>query len=277
MPKIKSIEQFIGSKFGQWTLLYDYGRIDRKRLVKVKCVCGYERKIDFGEIKRGKSTNCGCQCRSDVKDFIGKKLNKLTILESLGVLKNKTRVKCLCECGKEVVCRFDSLINGSTKACGCFNVESNTIHGLSKHPLFKTWLSVRRRCYDRNTKAYKNYGGRGVKICNEWRDDFKAFYDWAITNGWQKGLHLDKDIKGNGLLYSPDTCCFVTPKINSRHKRTTVYVNFMGEKICLSELAEKIKMPCVLLRNRIGLGWSVERAVTEPLNKQFSKIYRKCI
>lgn len=96
-------------------------------------------------------------------------------------------------------------------------------HQLRTHPLYRVWLQMRYRCNSAKSPDYKNYGGRGVKICNEW-GDFKVFYDWCIQNGWQKGLQLDKDIKARQagiepLLYSPDSCSFVTIKANTQNSR----------------------------------------------------------
>ncbi len=90
-------------------------------------------------------------------------------------------------------------------------------HGLSRHPLYYVWQAMKMRCYNENYKDYKYYGAKGVKMCDEWFNDFEPFYKWAMNNGYKKGLQVDKDIKGIGKLYGPDSCVFVTPKINSQY------------------------------------------------------------
>lgn len=274
--KIKSIQEYIGNSFGQWTLLEDHGIVEKRRMVKVGCVCGYERIINFQEIKRGKSTNCGCINRCEADDFIGKKINKLTILEKLNVIKGKTRVKVKCECGKELICRFDSIMNESSKSCGCLTKEAVTTHGLSKHPLFKIWNSMKQRCSNPNVKGYPDYGGRGVKVSMRWENDFEAFFEWAIKR-WKPGLQLDKDIKsstGNGRLYCPELCCFVTRKQNLRATRRNLKITYGGVTMCAIEWAEKLNVNVRLITSRIRNGWTIEDALTKPLDKRYSKIYR---
>lgn len=141
-------------------------------------------------------------------------------------------------------------------------------HGLTNHKLFTVWWNMKQRCYDPKQTNYKNYGGRGVKVCDEWISDFKAFYDWAINNGWKYGLHIDKDIIGDGKLYSPDTCCFVTRKENNNRKRSNVIYN--GKRQSLSELSKEYKIHYPLLILRIKLGWSLEESLLTPV-----RLYKK--
>jgi hypothetical protein len=94
-------------------------------------------------------------------------------------------------------------------------------HGLRRHPIFTLWANIKSRCKNQNHPKYKDYGGRGISICNEWNDDFKTFYDWCITNGWQQGLEIDR-VNNNGN-YEPSNCRFVTRTQNMRNTRTTVY------------------------------------------------------
>jgi hypothetical protein len=100
-------------------------------------------------------------------------------------------------------------------------------HGLRRHPIFTLWANIKSRCKNQNHPKYKDYGGRGISICNEWNDDFKTFYDWCITNGWQQGLEIDR-VNNNGN-YEPSNCRFVTRTQNMRNTRTTVYATYNGE------------------------------------------------
>lgn len=124
-----------------------------------------------------------------------------------------------CECGKEKAIIGYSVIKGITTSCGCYHKkrasESNTTHGLRNDPLYKVWAGMLERCSNPNNTRYQNYGGRGVSVCEEWKSDFKCFYDWAMSNGYKKGLQIDKDKNGTGLLYCPEYCCFITNKENS--------------------------------------------------------------
>jgi hypothetical protein len=155
-----------------------------------------------------------------IKDIIGQKFNRLTAIELVG-FDNGGRAKFLfkCECGNTKRIIGYSVIKGITKSCGCLHKEkskeANTTHGLRRHPLYKVWVGMRERCYVSTNKRYSNYGGRGVLVCKEWKDDFNTFYTWAIGNGYKVGLQLDKDKNGTGLLYCPEYCCFISNKENS--------------------------------------------------------------
>jgi len=121
-------------------------------------------------------------------------------------------VKCKCDCGEEITVRISSLKSNHTTSCGCYNKSVITTHGLTNHPLFGVWNDMKARCTLKSHHAYKNYGARGISVCEEWLHDFKVFYDWAITNGWKKGLHLDR-IDNDGD-YKPSNCQFITRREN---------------------------------------------------------------
>jgi len=146
-------------------------------------------------------------------------------------------------------------------------------HGLSKHPLMGIWHGIKCRCYTKSANGYPRYGGTGVKMCAEWKDDFKAFYDWAIANGWRKGLQVDKDIKAALLkvepnLYSPERCSIVTAKLNGNSKKSNRILEFNGEKLTISQWADKTGIPRNAIRMRIeSHGFTISEALTLPLGK----------
>lgn len=120
------------------------------------------------------------------------------------------------------------------------------------------------RCYNPNDHSYKHYGGRGISICEEWKSNFKAFYDWAIPNGWEKALEIDReDNNGN---YEPDNCRWVTPKVNSNNKRSNRFIEFKGIIKTAKEWAEEYNIPYTCFINRIGIyKWTIEKALTTKL------------
>lgn len=171
-----------------------------------------------------------------------------------------------CKCGNTFIAQIYKVKTCETRSCGCIQAkatsESNSTHGLSKIPLYTIWKAIKSRCYNVKNKAYHNYGGRGVVVCNEWKNDFTAFYLWAMSNGYKKGLQIDKDIKGDGLLYSPQTCIFVTPKVNSNNRRSNVYIDFNNDSKTISQWADKIGIPMKILHQRLSRGWSIEKSLT---------------
>ena len=106
-------------------------------------------------------------------------------------------LQCKCVCGKIKNVFFFHINNGRSKSCGCQRKCSKT-HGLSNHPIYYVWSSMKARCYDKNRERYNDWGGRGIRLSDEWKNDFKKFYDWAICNGYRKGLQIDRiDNDGN--------------------------------------------------------------------------------
>jgi hypothetical protein len=130
-----------------------------------------------------------------------------------------------CICGVEKKIRLSHFKDGLTKSCGCISAELRktrcVTHGMTKkHSLYSVWCNIKNRCRNKNVLAYKDYGGRGISICEEWSKDFKCFYDWCMNNGWAKGLEIDR--KNNDGNYEPSNCRFVTTKENMRNKRNTL-------------------------------------------------------
>lgn len=137
-----------------------------------------------------------------------------------------------CDCGKEVVLRANTITYEAKRykdtkpqfpSCGCQELAQKTKHGYRKvkntHPCYKIWKGILDRCYNPKLPNYKWYGAKGVTMCDEWRHNPKAFCDWAISHGWFPGAHIDKDIlcEQKGIhphIYSPETCQWVTAKIN---------------------------------------------------------------
>jgi hypothetical protein len=156
-------------------------------------------------------------------DLTGKKFNRLTIIKRLPNRKGIVYWLCLCDCGNYHEARGKHLKCGNIKSCGCLQkeltIKRSKTHGLTKDKLYKRFRSIIQRCHYKNSINYKNYGGRGIKVCDEWRNDFMTFYNWAHESGYQDGLWIDRiDNDGN---YEPSNCRWVTPRKSASHKRTT--------------------------------------------------------
>ena len=132
---------------------------------------------------------------------------------------NRARyVNCIFSCGNKKEVLVSEIVSGGTKSCGCAAVDNllqrNTKYVNNVHEINVCYLDMIIRCYDKECKNYRFYGAKGVIVCDEWKNDYQKFLDWALNNGWAKGLQLDKDINGNGKLYSPECCLWVTGKVN---------------------------------------------------------------
>jgi hypothetical protein len=210
-------------------------------------------------------------------DIIQNKYGRLTVIEDLGIVNKRRKIKTLCECGIITEMRLDALLSGRSKSCGCLQREiiGDTFrkHGLYNHPIWNVWKGMIRRCYSKTCKEYVNYGAKGVLVCAEWKNDFTKFADWALKNGWVKGLQLDKDklsIEKPGKLYSSDYCCFLTSKENNQNKSTNIMLTYMGETLCAKKIAEKIGMSNGTFNKRLKLGWTIDDIINTPIDYRFS-------
>jgi hypothetical protein len=175
-------------------------------------------------------------------NIVGKTFNRLTILEDLGVRAKSRYAKARCICGEVIQTRYNSIKSGHTTSCGCYNRDvlrlqkNGLIHGLTRTPLYSVWAGMKRRCYNPNDKFYSEYGGRGITVCDAWLHSPEVFVAWGQSNGYSKGLHIDRIDNDKG--YSPDNCRFVTPTVNVRNRRVVPLYEYNGESKSLAEWGE---------------------------------------
>lgn len=202
-------------------------------------------------------------------DRTGQRFGRLTVIKEAGRDKHRNVIwKCRCDCGNESYVTTADL--KKTKSCGCWNIDAiiqrNTRHGASKRgsitKLYKVWAAVKQRCTNPKNKAYKNYGGRGIKLCDEWLE-YEPFEKWAFENGYAEGLQLDR-IDNNGG-YSPDNCRFVSTVENSHNKRNNVWITIDGKTALAVDWAKEVGVDVEVIRKRLRKGWSPKEAVFAPL------------
>lgn len=207
------------------------------------------------------------------KDIRGQRFGRLVALEAVGRDKQGYVLwKCKCDCGNEKIASIKYLGRG-TCSCGCYSKEVHnsvrTKHGKRYTRLYKVHTSMIQRCTNPNAHGYENYGGRGIKVCDEWKE-YSSFEKWAKENGYDETAKhgkctLDRiDTNGN---YEPDNCRFVNMQVQQRNRRSNHLIAFNGETHCLKEWAEIIGISYGTLCKRIAYGWSIERALTAPLNR----------
>lgn len=189
-----------------------------------------------------------------IKDLTGKRFGRLTVLESSGKSSNgKYQWNCKCDCGNYIIVKGNSLTTGHTKSCGCLGreskVEVNTTHGLRNHPLYGVWLNVKGRCCNPNNSHYKYYGDKGITVCDEWRDDFKSFYDWMINNGYHKGMSIDRI--DNSLGYSPDNCRVIPLSAQSSNRTTNYKIPYNDSFYTVAELSRLLNVKSSTLYSRL--------------------------
>lgn len=206
-------------------------------------------------------------------DLTGNKYGRLTVLgKEQGRDKNgRIRWRCKCDCGKEVSIATYSL-NGGVQSCGCLQHDiarnSHLIHGDCKRGgkrtrLFGIWAGIRNRILNPNNHAYPRYGGRGIKICDEWQEYIK-FKEWALSHGYNEKLTIDRiDVNGD---YSPENCRWASYEVQANNSRKNIFWKYKGECLTIAQWAKKLNVNPTRLWNRVyNHKWSVERALTEPI------------
>lgn len=211
---------------------------------------------------------------SKLIDLTGMRFGRLTVLYRADNRlqpggSSKTMWRCRCDCGNFKDIWSHALIANATTSCGCVRKEiitqRNTTHGYSKTRLGRIWFGMKTRCNNPNFPAYKNYGGRGIKICDEWINNPENFYSWAMANGYSDNLTLDRiDVNAD---YSPDNCRWVTWKVQSNNKRNCILLTYNGQTHTMAEWARICGIPYQTLKDRIRrYGWSVEEALTKVVS-----------
>ena len=199
-------------------------------------------------------------------DIIGKKFGRLTVVEfshSKGYEKYYT---CRCDCGKTKTVLKGNLIHGKTKSCGCYQKEMAIKANLlpeNRRKLHDIFRHMKSRCYDPKNNRYDRYGGRGIKICDEWLNDVESFCVWALSNGYKDGLTIDRiDVNSD---YCPQNCRWVTQQEQSLNTTRNVYISYKGKTKTLKEWANELGIKNTTLHNRIKYyGWSIEKAFETP-------------
>ena len=186
--------------------------------------------------------------------------------------KPRKRCICKCDCGNEKIVYSESLTGGRTISCGCYQkeqaVKANTKHGYTNTRLYNVWCSMKRRCFSETDVNYRLYGGRGITMCDEWKDNFETFHDWAIENGYDENAKrgeytIDRiDVNGN---YEPENCRFVNQKAQMNNVRYNHILTYNNETHTIAEWADILHVPAQRITNRIDkFGYSVEDALFKP-------------
>ena len=211
-------------------------------------------------------------------NMIGKRFGRLTVIKENGKSKNGSLMYlCECNCGNVVTVRGISLRNGDCKSCGCLRKEvsskGNSTHGHSNERLFNVWRCMIKRCYDVNHSSYYRYGGRGIGVCDKWLNNYEAFRDFMLANGYPQDAgpyeySIDRiDNDGN---YDENNCRVVTAKIQSLNKSNNHRISFKGEEMTLTEAAQKCGLTNKQVFNRLDKGWDLKRALTQPLTQTYT-------
>lgn len=199
------------------------------------CDCGNTTVASTSNLRQGNKLSCGCIRKNDLT---GKRFSRLLVLERSNE-KYKTKngkeypnsiYVCQCDCGNIIHCLGGNLLKGRTTSCGCFQKDCTSKrfskHGMRRSRLYNCWVNMRSRCNNQKNKAYKNYGERGITVCNEWDNSFEEFMKWALSNGYSEELTIDRiDVNGN---YCPNNCRWATTEQQANNQRKTIRIEISG-------------------------------------------------
>lgn len=204
----------------------------------------------------------------DSTDILGNRYGQLVVVSEAEKRGGMYHYLCKCDCGNEKVIQRYSLTQGKTISCGCFHKKMvgsrYKSHGMSGSSTYEVWCGMKKRCYRKSSISYSNYGGRGIYICDRWRNSFQNFLDDMGEKPDGKSIErIDNDGP-----YSPENCIWADRKTQSRNRRANRVIRFKGQEMCLSDWARTLGMPMSALSRRINhLGWDTEKALTTPIKK----------
>lgn len=208
--------------------------------------------------------------------LIGKKFNRLTVIKRVGSDKyGNIKWLCICDCGNTTIVAGNELKRGGVKSCGCFrkqfakqrasSVALHKKHGKRQTRLYTIWEGIKQRCYNEHSINYNNYGGRGIKVCDEWSNSFESFYNWAIQNGYEESLTIDRINNEDG--YNPNNCRWVSNLEQQNNRRNNIQISHFNKTQSLSKWAKELNIPYHILYYNIKHGLSLQQIV-DKLNKK---------
>jgi hypothetical protein len=264
----------IGARFGRWTLIGFDHRVKKQHYWRAKCDCGYKGVRLLRNLVTGQSKSCGCQQYAKRLDFTGQRIGRLAVLSFFGKKPNKTAHfwNCVCECGKHTIVNQQRLRDKSTNSCGCLAKErasaANTIHGHSRgHGLngrfsreYQSWMSMKSRCQNPANKRFHDYGGRGIRVCDEWQS-FERF----LSDMGERPSEMSIERIKNDLGYFKENCRWATRKEQQNNMRRNHVIEFNGDRRNLFQWAAVLKVKPNAIATRLRRGWSVEDALFRPI------------
>lgn len=206
----------------------------------------------------------------NMQKHIGEKFGRLTIIKRVSS-NCRPRYLCKCDCGKTLEVDYGELTRsyGGTKSCGCYRRDKVTKHNDWHNRVYKIYHAMLTRTKNPNHSEYKNYGGRGIIVCDEWlgEDGYKNFKEWALKNGYRDDLSIDRiNVNSN---YEPSNCRWATRKEQADNKTTTIRITYNNETRTLNEWSKILNISRQNLYNRLyTCKWSVEKAFTTPVKQK---------
>ena len=206
-------------------------------------------------------------------EFIPQTFGRLTTIGPVFYTGDYRKQVCSCACGEVKVAACSALRCGYTRSCGCLDREKrrqrNTKHGQSGTPTHSVWLGMLSRCSNPNVKSYKDYGGRGIKVCDRWlKPNGRGFLNFLADVGERPSPGHEIDRKNNSGNYEPGNCQWITKRSQANNRRTSRWIAYGEERLTLAQWAGRTGLRPETIAARLKKGWTIEQALTTPLRRQ---------
>lgn len=244
----------------------------RQTCWKCQCRCGNVTFVPTNRLLTGRIKSCGClnseRRLKQIIEVIGQKFGQLTVIKHIENKNGHAYMECLCSCGKTTITTINRLKSGSTKSCGCLNKGINAImkrliHGMESSSEYRTWKHMKERCYNPTDKSFKNYGGRGIKVCDEWKESFSKFYSHIGPKPSKKYTIERID---NNLGYFPGNVRWATMREQSNNRRSNYTITLHEHTKTMIQWSRFVGINNGTLWNRIHiLGWPPAKAIFTPV------------
>lgn len=246
----------VGRRCGYWTILaLSYAVVGRSRtsrlMARCRCDCGRVRNVQVLNLRSGASQSCGCRAHDAQTRLthehrarlIGRRFHRWTIL-AIAQEAGRPYARCQCRCGRTKDVSLYSVVHGLSKSCGCLSGDSArarfTTHKRSNTPEYRTWAAAKTRCYNRRTPSYADYGARGIKMCDKWRDDFAAFF--RDMGPKPSPVHSLERIDNDGP-YAPENCEWAVKIVQANNNRRSRHIEFNGKRRTLAQWLADTRLP----------------------------------
>lgn len=218
-----------------------------------------------------------------IEELFSRKFHRLIVLPKFEMRKGHIYLFCQCDCGNEKWVRKEHIVKEKIKSCGClrYDCTSNLTHGMYGSPEYKVWAGIKRRCNNPHEKRYKNYGGRGLKICQRWSDSFEQFY---TDIGKKSSSQLQIERKNNDIGYTcgqcdeckqhnwPANCYWATRKEQGSNKRTNRFVTYNGRTQTLQQWADELDVNCSALQSRLNKCMNISKVFSTPYRRSSCRL-----
>ena len=261
----------VGKRFGRLIAIERAYGIKKGTIYRCKCDCGNETYVSKNHLVDGNTKSCGClerelKSKRFLKDLTGKRFGQLLVVKraknKIQGGQKKTAWICKCDCGNKIIVTGENLKNKITKSCGCLRGEN---HHMRNTRLYSIYTNMKTRCKNNNSSTYRYYGERGINVCEEWDNSFSVFMDWAIKNGYNDNLTLDRINVNDG--YNPSNCRWVTIEMQANNKRNNIYYTYMGETHTIAEWAKILPISKKNVYQRIERGKSIQYAFGKEIER----------